>query len=396
MSEQPPRGLLLVTFLGFISLSLPDGMLGVAWPAMRLSYREPISDLGYLVLSATAAYLASSVLNGALLRRLTLSRALGVSSLLVAAGLTLLATGQAWAVALAGAAAVGLGGGTIDAGINNFAAARFSVRLISWLHASFGLGSILSPLLIVGVMSARLSWRWGYTIAIGLEVLLATFFLSFPAARMQLQREDTSGDGKRPVLARDARIVLNRCVAFFLYSGLEVTAGLWAYSALTTSLGVSHWLAGVWVSLYWAALTVGRFLIGGLMRHQGPYLVIGVSIGIAVLATALTCVPHLVPAVLAGLLLLGFSLAPVYPLLILTTRDAVRPELAEYVVGYQVAAAGLGIAILPLCLGTLAASVGLGIFGPSLLVIAVLLALAYLPIYRNHPPVAAEAGSEVP
>lgn len=384
MAERPPPRLVLITFLGFISLSLPDGMLGVAWPSMRLSYHEPIAALGLLVLSGTAAYLMSSVLNGALLRQVALPRALGVSCALVGAGLTLLAAGRAWGIAITGAACVGLGGGTIDAGINNFAAARFSARLISWLHASFGLGSILSPLLIVGVASARLSWRWGYSVAIALEGLLAVFFLSCRPSRMRLGAESAPERVRQRPSGRRTRLVLVRCLAFFLYSGIEVTAGLWAYTSFTVSLGVSHWLAGVWVSLYWAALTLGRFVVGGLVRRQGADRVIGFGIAGSVVAAVLVCVPHPVAMPMAGLLMLGFSLAPVYPLLILTTKDAVGPDVAEYAIGYQVAAAGLGIALLPLGFGVIAADTSLRVFGPALLTVATLLALVYLPIYRDR------------
>lgn len=156
--------LLAIALLAFVSLGLPDGVLGVAWPSIRRSFGRPPSQLGSLLASAMAGYLTSSFSSGALVARLGVGRLLLWSSILMVVNSFAYALAPAWSVMVAAGLLAGLGAGAIDAGINAFATARFSPRLVSWLHACYGVGAMLGPLLMTAVVTSGLGWRWGYAV----------------------------------------------------------------------------------------------------------------------------------------------------------------------------------------------------------------------------------------
>ena len=168
--------LLAIALLAFVSLGLPDGVLGVAWPSIRRSFGLPPGQLGSLLASAMVGYLVSSFSSGALVARLGVGRVLLWSSVLMAVNAFTCALAPAWSVMVAAGLLAGLGAGAIDAGINAFAAARFSPRLVSWLHACYGVGAMLGPLLMTAVLTSGLGWRWGYAV---IGVLLAAMAGSF-------------------------------------------------------------------------------------------------------------------------------------------------------------------------------------------------------------------------
>ena len=164
VKANPRRMLLLTAFAAFVSIGLPDGILGVAWPSIRRTFDLPLSQLGALLAAAMAGYLVSSFSSGWVVARIGVGRLLLGSSALTVMSSIGYAVAPAWGVMLVSGVLAGLGAGAIDAGINAFAAARFPPRLVSWLHASYGLGAMLGPLLMTGVLAASLPWRWGYAV----------------------------------------------------------------------------------------------------------------------------------------------------------------------------------------------------------------------------------------
>lgn len=367
--------LFAVALVAFVSLGLPDGVLGVAWPSIRRAFDLSPSQLGSLLASAMVGYLASSFSSGAVVARLGVGRLLLWSSLVMAANALLYAVAPAWSAMVAAGVLAGLGAGGIDAGINAFAAARFTPRAVSWLHASYGVGAMLGPLLMTTVVMSGLGWRWGYGIIGALLTAMAgVFLMTIRLWQTDASRPNVSHAPREPTarlfdtLVRP-RVWLNIAL-FFVYTGLEVSAGQWTYSLFTELRGVAPGVAGTWVAVYWAGLTAGRIVSGALaVRLAGEALLRMGTIGALGGAVLIWWDPGKGTGLL-GLAALGFSLAPIYPTLIAETPRWLGPSHATSAIGFQVAAAYLGTAAIPGMIGVLATHAGLALIGPSLVATA--------------------------
>ena len=372
--------LLAIALLAFVSLGLPDGILGVAWPSIRRSFGLPPGQLGSLLASAMVGYLVSSFSSGALVARLGVGRVLLWSSVLMAVNAFTCALAPAWSVMVAAGLLAGLGAGAIDAGINAFAAARFSPRLVSWLHACYGVGAMLGPLLMTAVLTSGLGWRWGYAV---IGVLLAAMAVSFlvTISLWTMARSDPDSPATAPERAAGLFDTVGRprvwlhVALFFVYAGLEVTAGQWTYSLFTEARGIATGAAGIWIAIYWGALTVGRVVSGALASRltANALLRIG-TIGALAGAVLIWWDPGM-GAGPAGLAALGFALAPIFPTLIAETPARLGSAHATSAIGFQVAGACLGVAAIPGLTGLLATRAGLEVIGPCLVTTAVLLLL---------------------
>jgi fucose permease len=269
-----------------------------------------------------------------------------------------------------GAALVlGLGSGAIDSGLNAYAAARFSSRHMNWLHASFGFGAMMGPLVMTGVLSASLSWRWGYGVV---AVALACLSLAFTASRRSWQGGNPAAAATTagPRVGSSLRIpaVWLGVATFGVYTGLEVAAGLWAYTMLTEARGLAPATAGICVSAYWASLFVGRLLLGAIGDRVTPdgtlwAATFGLGLG------ALLLIPPNAALSVAGLILIGFAAAPVFPMLTLTTAQRVGEHHADRAVGLQMGSAGLFGTLIPAMVGVLIERYGGDVLGPALVVI---------------------------
>lgn len=405
-ATRPRLALILVAFVAFISLGLPDGVVGVAWPSVRRTFGLPLSQLGALLMAGTCGYLISSFSSGIVVRRLGVGRLLLASSLLMVGASIGYATAPAWPVMIAMGVLGGLGAGAIDAGLNAYAAQHFSPRLVNWLHAFYGVGATLGPLLMTGVLAAGLSWRAGYaTNAALLGVMTLCFALTLRLwATGESQSWDAPPKGGNsavgadgmpvggplsagiapPGLAQTLRrpVVLMSVLLFFLYTGLEVAAGQWTYSLFTEARGVAPNVAGVWVGVYWASLTAGRILFGAVAARVPPLAMLRAAMLTAPLGAVLIWVNPGPLASFLGLALMGFCFAPIFPLLISLTPGRVGKPTANQAIGFQVSAACLGAAGVPGFAGVLAKRLGLEVIGPVLLCVAVALLVLHEAIVR--------------
>lgn len=387
--------LLGIAFLAFVSLGLPDGVLGVAWPSIRGTFALPISQLGALLFAAMGGYLASSFSSGAVVARIGVGRLLLASSVVMVASLLGSALAPGWRVMLACGVLAGLGAGAIDAGINGYAAAHCSARTVNWLHACYGVGATLGPLLMTGVLSAGLAWRWGYgLIGAVLAAMTVAFFLT-------LDRWEAGASSGAPGRAGPAApvaglvetlgrpVVWMNVALFFLYTGIEVTTGQWTYSLLTEARAVNPGVAGMWVGAFWASLTAGRVAFGALAGRFSALGLLRLAMASAPVGAALIWSDASRLLSLVGLVVLGYSLAPIYPLLIAGTPARVGAAYATPAIGFQVAAAYLGTAALPGTAGLLARWSGLEVIGPFLVAAALALLLLHELVVRHararHP-----------
>jgi fucose permease len=389
----PPRAsLLLLAYLAFASLGLPDGLLGVGWPSIRADFDAPTEAVGVLLTAATAGYLAASLLAGFTLARLGVGRLLAASTLLAGLALTGYATSPTLAVTAAWGLLLGLGSGAIDSGLNAYAAGAFGPRHMNWMHAFFGLGVAAGPLIMTGVLSAGVAWRWGYAVVAAAQLALAAAFAltvrawrdraaPVPAAAGPAPRETTT-----PVRVRDTLrlpAVWLSALAFAVYVAIEVGAGLWAFVLLTEGRGMSAGVAGVCVSGYWVSLFVGRVVQGFGSERLGTARVLrGSLLGMAG-GAVLVALPASAWVAVAGLLVLGFAAAPVFPLLTLTTAERVGAAHVDRTIGLQTAVTGLGGALVPTGIGVLVGNTSVEALGPALVVLAVALVALHAVPWRR-------------
>lgn len=381
MPNAPRAWVVPLAFLAFVSLGLPDGVLGIAWPSLRHSFDQPIDRLGWILLAGMTGYLVSSFAAGALIERLGVGRLLVLSSLLVAASATAWAAAPFWGLIVGFASVSGLGAGAIDAGINAFAAARFSPRTITWLHASWGLGAMLGPLGMTAMLSVDAGgWRAGYLLlAASLGLLAACFYSTLGLWALPAAHDSgpsPRGRGSLREALGEPRVRGNALV-FFLYTGIEASAGQWAFSLLTESRGMPATSAGLAASAYWGSLFAGRLAFGVATRHVPPATLLRLGLGGAPLAALALCLTRSGAGGAAALFGLGLLLAPIFPLLIAATPARVGDRHASHAIGLQISSATLGAGVLPAAAGVLARHAGLEALGPFLLAAATLLALLH-------------------
>ncbi|MET8350337.1 MULTISPECIES: MFS transporter [unclassified Micromonospora] len=404
----PPRAsLLLLAYLAFVSLGLPDSLLGVGWPSISADFGVPTEAVGLLLTAGTVGYLTSSVLAGFTLARVGVGALLAGSTLLSSLALTGYATSPGLAVLVGCALVLGLGSGAIDSGLNAYAAGAFGPRHMNWMHAFFGLGVAIGPLIMTAVLSAGLAWRWGYGIVAAAQLALATAFaLTVRAWRRRVPGPTEPGAAPAPPAVKvpiraTLRLpaVWSGALAFALYVAIEVSAGLWAFLLLTEGRGLSAVVAGGCVSAYWGSLFVGRVVQGVVAERLGARLVLRGSLAGMAAGAVLIAVPGPGALAVLGLVVVGFAAAPVFPLLTLTTADRVGAAHADQAIGLQIGAAGLGAAFVPAALGVLIGNVSVQVLGPALLVLALALIVLYeLGAGRPGPerPVPAVAGPDQP
>jgi fucose permease len=395
--------LLGLAYLAFISLGLPDGLLGVAWPSIRASFHLRLDALGSLLLMFTGGYLLSSFNSGRLLAHMNVGALLALSCLATAASLLGYGLAPHWWVMVVLGLLSGLGAGAIDAGLNTYAALHFTTRTVNWLHGFYGLGATLGPLIMTCGITGGHPWQWGYWVVGTGQLGLALCFAATRSGWLETQisnRVDRLAEVEPASTSNTLRlpVVWLSLAIFFAYTGLEASAGTWAYSLFVEGRRISAMTAGIWVSAYYGSLTAGRFLSGMVAGWISVTLLLRLGFCGIVAGAALIWLNTAVWANFLGLASMGLSSAPVFPSLIATTPARLGKVHTANGVGFQIAAACLGPAVLPSLLGVLASKFGLEVIGPTLLVMGVLaLALHEGLVAASVPPVCnPEDASEQP
>jgi fucose permease len=368
--------LLLLAYIAFIALGMPDGLLGIAWPSMRVDFSIPLDAVGILLVAAVSGYMTSSFLSGTLLARMGVGNLLAVSCALTSSALLGYTLVPAWWMMVLLGVVAGLGAGAIDAGLNTYVAAHFNTGQMQWLHASYGIGVTLGPIIMTVALTAFNSWRVGYRVVSGFQIALAACFI---LTLTMWNRKETSADSDEPKKLTDYTTPLGKtlrqprawlsALMFFMYVGAEVSLGTWTYSLLLESRGINPAAAGFWAGSYWATFTIGRVLAGLYAGRVGVNRLVQGSLLGALLGTALLVWNPTAGANLLAVALIGFSIAPIFPALISGTSQRVGADFAANTIGMQMAASGLGTAVIPGLLGVLAGQFSLEIIPICLLVV---------------------------
>ena len=338
-----------------------------------------------LLTASVAGYMTSSFLSGFLLARLGVGRVLAISCLIT--GLALIGytlVPQWWMMVLLGVFG-GLGAGAIDAGLNTYVAAHFGEGLMQWLHASWGVGITIGPIIMTLGLAALNTWRFGYQVVGGFQIALAACF----ALTLAMWRpQQATGESEAPKRLTDYKTPLGETLQqpqvwlsvllFFLYVGAEASLGTWTYTLLTESRGIDPTVAGFFAGSYWFTFTIGRIAAGLIAgRVRGHTLVMGGLVGALLGAVLLIWNPSHVANVFA-VAIIGLSIAPIFPAMMSGTSARVGEHFAANTIGMQMAATGFGMAAIPSLMGVLARQISLEVIPVGLLVVYAGLFVAYV------------------
>lgn len=376
----------ILSCLIYLGAALPGSTLGILWPSMRVSVREPVSALAVLLVVGVAAQVVSSAATGRVGARVRQGTLVAAGTALIAAALAMESAATALWLLTVSSAIFSTGFGFVNTALNVYATARFGPRDITWMHASYGLGATLGPLLVTALLAGGAGWR---VAAASMSAVLALVTLILAATRRSWEegrpRAGVMPSGLKseaqPSRAASRASAASRVVAGVAFiaveTGIEVAAGLWGYVFLTSGRGVPATVAGVAVSAYWAMMFAGRALLGPVAERAGASRVLAIAVAAVPAGALLMAVPGPAAVAVAGMMLLGLATAPVFPLLTLTTADRVGEGGAATAVGLQTAASAIGGAALPSGIGLVIGAVGARATGPALLVLGVAMWAVY-------------------
>ena len=353
---------------------LHAGALGVVWIYVQADFDLTLSALGVLVTVATLGRVLTSAASGPLINRFGIAWVLITGIGVTGASLLVFAAAPVWIIVLLAAFISGVGSGVMASGIIAFAAVNFSARQMNWLHGSFGIGSTIGPLIVTTlVIDLGLAWRWAYVMFASMRAFILLGFILTRKEWTLGETKNKRGARAHASLRQTMRvpIVWLMVMTFMMVTGIELVAGQFSNSFLIDARQIDPKIAGNWVSMYWASLTVSRFLVGFIITRigNGMFLrlnMLGLVCGAALLWSGISEMSALV-----GLALIGFSIAPFAPLLASDTPSRVGNHHVANAIGFQFTGASLGMAILPWLAGILAETFGLEIIPQFLVVVGI-------------------------
>ena len=375
--------LLAIIYLAFISLGLPDALLGAAWPSMYPQFDVPVSYAGIISMIIALGTVVSSLQSDRLTKKLGTGKVTALSVCMTAMALFGFAASHSFGMLCLWAIPYGLGAGSVDASLNNYVALHYESRHMSWLHCMWGIGASAGPYIMGYALTAGWGWNSGYHIIAVLQIVLTAILLcSLPLWKQR--PAEVLQDGKvQPAKALSIREVLQLAgareilVCFFCYCALEQTTGLWASSYLTLHKGVSADTAATFASMFYLGITVGRALSGFLTMKLNDVQMIRlgeVIIGIGVLVMLL---PFGQSLSLAGLILIGLGCAPVYPCVIHSTPAHFGADKSQAIIGIQMACAYVGTCLMPPVFGLIANHITVALLPVYLLIILELMVIMH-------------------
>lgn len=364
--------LFAVMATSFVLLGMPIAAMGVAWPSAAENLGRTIGELGLVTFSYGAGYTVSTLVSGELTRRFSTGPLLVVAGFAAAGSLAVLTLTSIWAAFLGAMFLLGVAGGLLDSGVNAYVAVYRGARSMGIIHTGFGLGSAIGPLFVTVLLAVGLSWRIAFASLATADLLLAVAFLTTVGAldRPNRRSEDRPTiDGKRVILGLSVTV-------FFLYAGVAAGTGAWAFSLLTEGRGISTGIAGLAVAGYWGAMTVSRIALGILGDRIDPRRALTVS-GTATVVSLLVLWVASPPWLgLAALIFSGFAHGSVFPLEMLLTARRFGATYTPWAVGYEIAGANIGVAVVSGAIGLLVSRWDIAAVAPVLFFVSVTLLAA--------------------
>ncbi|MCL6460030.1 MAG: MFS transporter [Gorillibacterium sp.] len=365
---------LLIIYLAFISLGLPDSLLGAAWPVMQADFGAPIESAGWLFMIIAGGTIVSSLASGSVIKRLGTGKVTFISCIMTAGALLGFSSAPSLIWLFVFAVPLGLGAGSVDAGLNNYVATHYKAHHMSWLHCFWGVGATLGPIIMSQYIAYENGWKSGYftvfVIQFGLVVLL---FFTLPLwkrsaenshGNLNKEQENTialpvePNEKSKPLKIKGVKLAL---FSFFFYCGVESTMGLWGSTFLVKVKDLPATEAAQWVSMYYAGITIGRLITGFITFKVSNRILIRMGQIIALVGAILLLLPLPTLCSLLGFIMIGLGCAPIYPCMLHETPARFGKAHSQTIMGYQMAVAYTGSTILPPLLGWLAAHTTMGV-----------------------------------
>ena len=371
--------LLAVIYLSFISLGLPDALLGSAWPSMYQEFGAPVSYAGIISMIIAVGTIVSSLQSDRLTRKLGAGKVTAISVAMTAIALLGFSFSHSFWLLCLWAIPYGLGAGSVDAALNNYVALHYTSRHMSWLHCMWGVGASVGPYIMGFALTGGQTWNMGYRYIAILQILL-TVIIIFSLPLWKERTSSSGGDGavlseevlslKQVIKIPGAKEIM---VTFFCYSALEATAGLWGSSYLALYHGVSAEDAAWFASLFYLGITIGRAASGFITMALDDTKMVRLGLVIIFVGLLLFFIPGGSGFAKAGLVLVGLGCAPVYPCIIHSTPQRFGAEKSQALIGIQMASAYVGTCLMPPVFGLIANHITIALFPVFLAAILVLM-----------------------
>lgn len=371
--------LLIIIYIAFISLGLPDALLGAAWPVIQPQFDVPVSWMGPVSLLISGGTVVSSLFSDRLCRRFGTGRVTAFSVAMTAVALIGFALSRAYWMLCVLALPYGLGAGAVDSCLNNYVAIHYSGKHMSWLHCMWGLGAAAGPYVMGAAIAYMNNWTLGYWSIGLLQVVLCMFlFISLPAWKKTGDEQTEEQFGplsiKEIFSIPGAKAVF---LTFFCYCAMEQTAGQWAATYFFGHIGLSEGVCALLASLYYTGITVGRFINGFLTVKYDDKLLVRLSIGIIIAGLLIMLIPFGTAFAVIGMLIIGLGSAPIYPCVIHATPSFFGASRSQAVIGVEMASAYVGFCVIPPAFGYIAQLTGIWILPMFLLIIAIIMCVCH-------------------
>jgi len=359
--------LLIIIYLSFISLGLPDSLLGSAWPLMYGGLNVPLHYAGYVSMIIAGGTVISSIFSARIIRRLGTGIVTALSVSMTAAALLGFSFSSSFALLCIWAVPLGLGAGSVDAALNNYVALHYKAKHMSWLHCFWGVGASLGPIIMSFFLINKNSWNSGYR-AIGLIqcCLVAVLFFTISLwGKNKSQTNNEKIESSKGIKFKDLfhiAGVKQILIAFFCYCSLESTAGLWGSSFLVMEKNIPPETAARWISLYYIGITFGRFISGFLTMKLNNRQMVRLGQGLICCGIIALFLPVGKVLLLPGFFIIGLGCAPVYPSLLHETPVNFGSDKSQAIMGIQMASAYIGTTFMPPLFGRLTSYFGFNIF----------------------------------
>lgn len=374
-------GLLVIIYISFISLGLPDALLGAAWPVMSTDIGVPLSLAGMLSMIVAGGTIVSSLISERVIRRFGTGLVTACSVTMTAVALlgVSLSSGIGWLCLFA--VPLGLGAGAVDTALNNFVALHYQARHMNWLHCFWGVGATAGPAIMSLFLTTQGGWKLGYGTIGALQALLViALFASLPlwrkAASPSMQAESASVQPPKLVHTLQTPGVKPAMLCFFAYCALELTTGLWGSSYLVMVKGIPAVSAAQWISYFYLGITAGRFVSGFLSLRLRNTTMIGVGMAIVGIGLVAILLPFHPALQQVGLALTGLGCAPIFPAMLHETPRRFGAAMSQRLIGLQMASAYLGSTLAPLLFSAIVQYVDIALFPYYLLVMLVLMVVS--------------------
>lgn len=368
--------LLVIIYISFISLGLPDALLGSAWPSMYETLNVPVSYAGILSMIISGGTIVSTLFSGKSIHKFGTGKLTTLSVGMTAVALFGFSISTSfWHLCLWGIP-YGLGAGSVDAALNNFVALHYKARHMNWLHCFWGVGATLGPYIMGILLTNGFKWNSGYfTISLIQIVLTSVLFFTLPLWKEKKTDNKIKEEGYKNYSLKEVIALpgaMSIMIAFFSYCALEATTGLWAASYLVLNRGIAAEIAAKWAASFYFGITIGRFISGFITFKMNNKNMIRLGQGIIILGLLLLILPFSNYTAFIGLILIGLGCAPIYPSLIHSTPTNFGKDVSHSIIGVQMASAYLGTTLMPPLFGFLQEHLDIRLY-PIYLTILVLL-----------------------